>query len=516
MSERGHRVDSEAPSSFSRRSLPVVILVTLTILVLMATVAIAADDEGPYLDVLEPLEGLRTNEWTVPVNGWTEPGAAIIITTSNGNNSRTYQEQPEPNGYFDDRVLVFEGWNRISITSSLYGMEVTTVLRKVWVDRTPPDLVIFGPEGSPVYTNSDSYEIAGMVVLDPETVVVSLVVDGLPTSYPNGQFSKVVHLRQDRNEIEVRALDELGNEAVVEVVIIADWQPPVVLIKVPEEERIVTGYGVVEVRGTVLNATRVYVEHIGHRYAAILTGGDWNNTGTWMHTLELGPRDLNVAVFVRAFDHVGNMAQDVFWVTLDLEPPELDVTYKEPNVGGHTIINVATDPDIGALDINGKLYPVVAGYASILWPLDEGANEVVITARDAVGNEARDVNSIWYDDHHLSLNVKDPPDTKGNWVIVEGTTDGNVATVLVDGEQYPVENGSFRVEVNPGEGQDLIKVVVVDPAGNTRTAHVSAGGQTLTPAVVSGLVIVGIAVLMMVFSYRYIIRRSDRPPSASR
>ena len=91
-----------------------------------------------------------------------------------------------------------------------------------------------------------------------------------------------------------------------------------------------------------------------------------------------------------------------------------------------------------------------------------------------------------------------------------------MATVLVDGEQFPVKNGRFHVEVNPEDGQDHIKVVVVDPAGNTKTVLVSTSGPLLTPAVVSGLVIVGIVVLMMVISLWYVTRRSDRPSNASR
>jgi hypothetical protein len=405
-------------------------------------------------------------------------------------------------------VPVFEGWNQITVKVTLNNMGENSQLRRVFVDRTAPEIVLVQPEAWPANTNQQIFEIVGHVVTDDDTTVFPLVVGGHPMSYTHGLFRQLVTLAQGTNEVVITAEDHLGNTATVIVTIIADWTPPTVEIKHPHEERYATGYGVINISGAVWNATRVVIVHGGVEYPADHVYGDWNRSGTWKRTLELGPLDVDVLLIARAYDHVGNVHEDYLTVHLDMLPPRLDVDYHRMMDGRGYWITGWTDPEIEAIELNGLLYPTDHGNISILITFIEGRNDLVLTAEDEVGNIATVTKTVWHDDNHLDLKVQDPPDRIGRFVIIEGTTDKNVHNITVDGTEYPVVDGRFRVEVRPGKDQDVIRVKVEDAVGNTRSTTVHVGGSLVSSPTGSVIIILVIVVFMMLLAFIYIKKRT--------
>ena len=402
---------------------------------------------------------------------------------------------------------MIEGLNRITVRSTVHNGEPTIVMRNISVDQTPPVIKIIRPETNPSYTNQRRYQITGQVS-DPDVAAIPLIVDGHPLTTYTGIFTRVVELVEGRNEIDVRASDPHGNEAVVWLTIYADFTPPEVEITLPVGDIYETGYGVVEMKGTVWNATRVVIVHRDVEHEGVHVGGVWNAAGTWMYSRELGPVDIDQPAIARAYDIAGNVAEDQVRIILDTGPPVLKVEFHQGDDGQVVEITGTTELDVEVISVYGVMFPVVDGEFRILWLLSEGKNELVLTAQDALGNVATETETLWYDNGPPDLKVMDPPDRNGSKVVIKGVTDPNVGTVLIDGVSYPVEEGRFRAEVQPEEGQGVVNVVVVDPAGNRKSVTVDVTDTETTRTINYIGLLAGFAAAMMVLSYLYNKRRT--------
>ena len=507
MSERGHPSDNAANTHVSPR-LPLFALpLALLTIALLSGIALASNGGGPYLEVMEPEDSITMGGTSVWVKGQSEVEAVVTVTVENDAGTRSYTDQPRSTGYFEFSVPVIEGLNRITVRSTVHNGEPTILMRNISVDQTPPVIKIIRPETNPSYTNQRRYQITGQVS-DPDVAAIPLIVDGHPVTTYTGIFSREVELVEGRNEIDVRASDPHGNEAVVWLTIYADFTPPEVEITAPGEDEHITGYGVVDMKGQVWNATRVVVVHGDVEHGVVPVGGDWNASGTWMYTLELGPDDIDQTIIAKAFDHVGNVAEDRVRIIVDLVPPHLQVEFHHERDGILVYIQGTTDLDVETIEITGILYPVENGEFNIVWCLGEGETVLVLTVSDGFGNKAVETETFSFDNGPPKLKVKDPPDWNGSKVVIRGTTDRNVRTVLIDGVSYPVEEGRFLEEVALEDGQDMVLVVVEDPAGNRRTISVDVSGSAASGwAFTLVLIIVLVAVTMFV-TRKYLARRT--------
>ena len=102
---------------------------------------------------------------------------------------------------------------------------------------------------------------------------------------------------------------------------------------------------------------------------------------------------------------------------------------------------------------------------------EEGVHKLTIISIDEAGNENQDIRYIKYDVTPPVLEdiipPFDPKPTNDQRVYVAGRTDTEVQQVIVNGLIFPVAKGTFAVEINMLEGDQVLTIYVEDMAGNS-------------------------------------------------
>ena len=163
------------------------------------------------------------------------------------------------------------------------------------------------------------------------------------------------------------------------------------------------------------------------------------------------------------------------WV--DQTNPTLNVaeTVELTKNGTITVSGTATDAaGIKTLTVNGTTVTVgTDGAFSHTVTLTEGSNTITIVATDNTGNKTTVTRTVVYDKTNPTLTVNNiSTSTTNNKVTVSGTvTDTNgIKTLTINGTEVTVgSNGSFSKEITLSEGNNTIKLVATDNAGNQTT-----------------------------------------------
>jgi hypothetical protein len=131
----------------------------------------------------------------------------------------------------------------------------------------------------------------------------------------------------------------------------------------------------------------------------------------------------------------------------------------------------------------GQVAAVADGAFACELPLVEGANALVVRATDDAGNARSATVNVTYvpapvvritAPSHLSVHNTSP-------VLVEGTVDRPVASVLVNGIAATLGEGSFRATVPLHEGNNTLSAVARDAHGNVGTGTVPVALDTTAP-----------------------------------
>lgn len=230
------------------------------------------------------------------------------------------------------------------------------------------------------------------------------------------------------------------------------------------------------------------------------------NDGRWEFTLpDADALDDSVYRYtVQAKDQAGNASSlSTGWLTIDSTPPVLSMEgNSDTGAGGDNITNINTPTFIGAseahatikLTIDNKDFITTAdetGKWSITLdqPLNDGAYDYTITAKDAAGNE----NTL---NERLTIDTQPPAEpTLGstasgvdNTVTLKGVVEANQdiqVKVTVNDTDYTAsvdnDTGNWHVSVPQSaiqSGENAYTITATDPAGNSGTIN---GTFTSTP-----------------------------------
>ncbi len=490
-------IHSDMVSTFIRRPSRIMILIlslAIVMVLAMASSSLASNGDGPPLTVTSPVDGEHTNNATLVIQGSTAPDAMVSITASatGPSGAQSYILTPEANGSFVKEFNVIEGLWYINVTVSDGSGHNTSVTMYVVVDRTPPRLEVYHPTESPTYTQYRYASITGYYDKDPNNIA----------NEDRGVFVRQVELVEGDNHIDIRFMDEAGNEAVEWVYIIADWTPPTVIIEKPWPDPYVTNNSTVRFSGRAgTGAVEVLLEHKGVSVPVTILKGDLDICATWEYILELGPADLEQDIIVKAIDHVGNEALDTVRVIYDIVPPSFMIDeFPMYSDSSFLWVNGTTDKDIGMVFIDDHAYAVVNGVFMVQWVLNKGRNEFVVSVRDEAGNEASQTFEAWYGTDPPRLKMDVPDRTDSDTVKIKGTTDTDVDTVSINGAKYPVVDGRFAVEVNLTEGANKFLVEVLDSEGHKASRTVVV--EYSTPGFGAAMVVAVLAVASALITTR--------------
>jgi hypothetical protein len=435
-----------------------------------SAVSILVDSTPPDLSVITPEDGMITNKRFLEVVGTTNVGAKVYIN-----------DQPVETRYtlISHTLVLAEGPNAIKVAAVDYLGNVNEIIRYVTLDTQAPYVAILNmEEGSQV--NTAEITLVG----ETETEDVTITIGGVEVKVKDGRFTTTVTLVEGVNDIEIFAVDAVGNERLTYLRVFLDQTAPWLRITSPDEE--VLTMKDFTVAGYVEQGARVFVNE---REVTVSYG--YFETSV---SAPEGPFDVTIT----AQDRAGNEMVHIVPLNIDTIPPSLEVTYpiegfvtNEPTIDVMGTILGTDNEDARYLElyINGipRLFDYTTGEFSQEIILEEGVNRINVMGMDTAGNTASMVRTVMLDSEapYLSVfigNVRNDPNwnepvSLSDFVYVSGFTEIGVVLTIdrVSVDVDPV-TGYFNYTLalsKPLPGLKIatkdIEVTSTDSAGNSVT-----------------------------------------------
>ncbi len=480
------------------------------------SIPVLVDSTPPSLKIISPVEGIRTNSRTIEVLGTTDVGARAYI---NG------QLVEIDYTFISKTVQLSEGPNVIKIkVMDLIGNDREIIINVI-LDTQAPYLAIISPMNGAI-VNTKDVRLMGHT----ESTGVTIQMSGLTVAVDEeGYFTVDVILEPGINHLEIIAVDEVGNERRLPVMLTFDGDPPWIKIAEPipgsyfnTREIVVAGYAVEGTR-VFLNGIEIDVV-LGQFETTILT--------------QEGPVDILVV----GIDDAGNMMSLTVPIHVDSVFPGLEIVapvdglltnIRELQIEG--LITTLEDPKELELLINGAQYTIgMDGTISQAIDLADGVNLITIEVADLVGNRVSVTRTVTLDTlpPYLSVMVENTridvfltdPVSLGTFVYVTGFTETGTS-LTINGIFVEVDpaNGHFNYTMDlpmPQEGskvsRTLIHVVSADEAGNTavheewvnrlegeRTQEGDGDEENTVTVLVFALLILALSIVIAIGYMRY-------------
>jgi hypothetical protein len=299
----------------------------------------------------------------------------------------------------------------------------------------------------------------------------------------NGSY---LHVLQDVPEglFEIRAtVSDAGNNTMsVSITIEVDRTPPRLVVTHPDGE-LFTNTTQVNIRGEVEIGTELIINMIEH------------DTSTGVIDLTF-PLNEGVNYFgLTATDRAGNAANVVIWVTRDTFVPELELfgpsDEASVNVSDVRVFGLAVDFDTLTITLHRRftdiidrpLFPNAEGAFDVMAELEEGTNEIVVTASDKAGNSITIRRTVTMDTTPPLLELVSPADNtllNVHQVTVVLTVSDDADQVYVNGKRV-LGTGDLETVVTLGEGENPITIRAIDTLWNEASTSIMVYTDTVAP-----------------------------------
>jgi hypothetical protein len=346
-------------------------------------ITVTLDTTPPTLVLSHPRDQLALNVTVVEVVGIATGHDVVLVSVLRQHTDIIDLEVgTDDMGHFAVEVELEEGPNVIVVTALDAAGNRVEVRRTVIADTTPPTVEIISPVHGTL-TNRVSLPVVFEVGAD-----AAMVYMNGRRILANGTIEQNVLLVEGMNNITVRVLDVLRNEAVTSIVVFLDTQVPGLNITSPDVTEIWTNDPVIEVAGTV-DKGGVMLTVMGVNTPVI--GGEWHVTITL-------PEDGDHVVAVVVEDQAGNVARSNFIVHLSTVPPMLLVTYDPPVTlffeEGYVRVYGTTTEHVDSVSL-GHFHdgsetwidiPLVGPSFTYIVTLVDGENSILVKVEDVFGN----------------------------------------------------------------------------------------------------------------------------------
>jgi uncharacterized protein YfaP (DUF2135 family) len=423
------------------------------------------DDQLPVVTIVEPVEGLLTNNATVVFKGnATDNGPISKVEYKLKGQSWDLADGLED---WNFTLQLAEGDHEITVRATDIGENQGTAMVNVTVDTIPPTLMITTPKDGAL-VNTTPVKVEGKT--DPGALL-TLSAQGVDNEVvfvnATGAFEFDLNLTEGENELSLEATDKAGNEASKSLTVVLDTvAPPLTILSPPE--------------GLVTNSSQVLVtgRTEGDGKATVTINGlpmDLDDNGTFSQPFQLSDGTYNFKVVAK--DKAGNTVVAERNVTVDTTPPGIEITTPDEN-------NILTnDPYLTVIGLAETSNVTIGGLEAEpepsdqegwwkfdeLYPLEEGANQILIVASDIAGNRATQTLTVTLDTVPPDLNVTEPEDghkTKDKQITLSGTTEPG-ATLTINGTLVTDTDGTFSVPINLELGENTLTIKATDRAGNS-------------------------------------------------
>jgi len=221
--------------------------------------------------------------------------------------------------------------------------------------------------------------------------------------------------------------------------------------------------------------------------------------GEWLYNefYSRGIKQFDSLAFNILSDPSFGLFDDSLIISGDTTPPTIEITFPtEGIITNETKITISgrvADVGSGIEKVLVNLNPVTVTNNSFVFPISlrwEGEYLITIMAIDKAGNQSTKVVKIIHDTQPPYLEIKSPlPNSFTNKTETEiwGTVKdeiGGVEELKIQGERVEIlPDGSFNKKVNLSEGENIIKLIAVDKAGNQKEEVLTLYVDTSPPEI---------------------------------
>jgi RHS repeat-associated protein len=357
----------------------------------------------------------------------------------------------------------------------------------------PPEFTVNLPEQI-VYTRETQIAVTGKV----SAPTGSVTVNGIEAVMTNQKFSAIIPLQEGLNLITVKVTPvthrKFSNFKQFRVV--RTSAPPFLKVVSPVDGQTVKEDQLI-ISGETSGLTPVTVS-VNGQPAPVASGRFYSNPVT----LAEGENRISVV----ATGQMGLCSKIDLSVWKDQAAPVLDEVLPGEGAMANTANLMVTgkinDNSPACVLVNGRAALVNGGQFSVTVPVNEGWNDLKITARDSAGNSAALNRRVWLDTQPpLAFSPLANPtgwSSNNRPGLTFATTDLQTG---MDHYELRVDNGNWNRVASPyqfpsaiPDGEHTIQVKAFDKAGNTTTGEARVYIDTTVPAIPEGFeVISGIA-----------------------
>ena len=361
-----------------------------------------------------------------------------------------------PDGGFRVTVTLDEGRNTFELVCRDASGNAAALVRHIVSDTIAPVLRV-GSWADGAATNDSTIPATGTLESGAE-----LTINGIRQTTSGGTFSVMLELSEGANTFEFCARDRAGNENRTALTVVRDSTAPALAITAPKDDARFNTTGVT-LSGTTEPGATVKVDGVLVQ----------NDNGAFAVGLSL--RQGTNIITVESWDALQNRAVRTVTVLVDSIAPALELFGPAQNTLTNqtsVMVNGMTEPGASVLVAGRPATVNTQGKFSVLVPLeDEGANLIVVSAKDALNNTVSASVSVRRDTV-VGYNLSAPADgakVRGKNITVSGKAEPG-ATVVIGNVTVPLgTDGSFSLVVPLSYGQNTITVAVNDTAGNSES-----------------------------------------------
>ncbi|NOX91879.1 MAG: hypothetical protein GXP18_05360, partial [Gammaproteobacteria bacterium] len=166
-------------------------------------------------------------------------------------------------------------------------------------------------------------------------------------------------------------------------------------------------------------------------------------------------------------------------VSIDGQTPEITITrpadeYRSGLFNFEITIGGLLGAERIRISVDGDLMADLTNSTNVLAIIDttdyaDGEHEILVTATDALGNEASTTFTMQFDNTAPVVNVNSPPASAQATTLITGTYSDNVSgvqSIIVQGQMATLfTDGTWNATVNLVPGENIIPISVVDQVG---------------------------------------------------
>jgi hypothetical protein len=192
------------------------------------TRTINLDEDAPIITITSPADNVKTKQSPIDVTGTVDDQSTVAVKVNGANPVSAVMN----GNTFSLAIIPVYGINTIEVTATDLAGNTSTAKRTVTFDDQNPSLSVTDPPED-VKTNEADMIIKGKAGDDLTAVTVTVTMDNniYTPVLTGGQFEQPVTFTDEKTyQIYVKAVDEAGNEAVIQRNVVYDTAAPAVTL----------------------------------------------------------------------------------------------------------------------------------------------------------------------------------------------------------------------------------------------------------------------------------------------